>query len=128
MKVMQEMVAYFERRQRLTPKQIRKLLDQGFLAADAPANMLDLLEPPGSTFYFRVKGDDQGPLWGVDVYTGDSSLAVAAVHAGAVRLGETGVVKVTLVTPLQNYAGATRNGVTSHEFGRYGSAYRVERV
>lgn len=128
MKVMQEMVAYFERRGRLTPKQIRKLLDQGFLAAEAPPNMLDLIEPPGSTFYFRVTGEIGAPLWGTDVYTGDSALAAAAVHAGALKAGESGVVKVTLVTPLQQYAGSVRHGVTSHDFGRYGSAYRVERV
>ena len=34
MKVMQELVAYFDRKRQLTPRQLRKLLEQGFLAAE----------------------------------------------------------------------------------------------
>ena len=36
MKVIQELVGYFERRGKLTAKQIEKLLKKGFLAAEAP--------------------------------------------------------------------------------------------
>ena len=99
MKVVQELVAYFDRRGELSQKQLRKLLDQGFLAADAPPTMLELCEPVGATFYFRVRGETEGPLWGTDIYTGDSSLAVAAVHAGLVKPGETAIIKVTVVAP-----------------------------
>jgi hypothetical protein len=87
MKVVQELVAYFDRRGRLTKKQIRHLLDQGLLAADAPLTMIDLCDPVGATYYFRVAGEAAGPLWGTDVYTGDSAIAVAAVHAGLVKAG-----------------------------------------
>lgn len=128
MKVMQELVAYFDRKQRLTPKQLRKLLDQGFLASDAPANMVDLCDPPGATYYFRVLGTADGPVWGSDVYTGDSMLAPAAVHAGVVKAGESGIIKVTVVQPLNQYQGSQRNGVSSSDFGRYGSAYEVTRM
>ncbi len=85
MKAVQELVAYFDRRGALSPRQLRKLLDQGFLAADAPQTMVDLCDPVGATFYFRVRGAIEGMLWGTDIYTGDSSLAVAAVHAGLVK-------------------------------------------
>ena len=44
MKVVQELVAYFDRRGKLSPKQLRKLLEQGFLAADAPATMHGLCD------------------------------------------------------------------------------------
>lgn len=71
MKVIQELIAYFERRGRLTGPQIRKLLDQGLLAGDAPPNMLTLCDPIGATYYFRVTGETTGSLWGTDVYTGD---------------------------------------------------------
>jgi hypothetical protein len=128
MKVMQELVGYFDRRGRLTTKQIKQLLDQGFLATDAPPHMLELCDPVGATYYFRVTGVAEGPVWGTDIYTGDSALAVAAVHAGAVKAGETGIIKVTVVAPLPQYQGSVRNGVTSHEFGRFGTAYRVARV
>jgi hypothetical protein len=128
MKVIQELVAYFDRRGKLTPDQIEKLLQQGFLAADAPATMVGLCDLVGQTYYFRVQGEDTGSVWGTDIYTGDSALAAAAVHAGAVGLGEAKTVKVTVAAPLPRYAGSTRHGITSHSFGSYGTAYRVDPI
>lgn len=126
MKVIQELVAYFERRGKLKPAQLDRLLRQGFLAVDAPANLVGLCEKVGETYYFRVCGEDAGTVWGTDTYTADSNLAAAAVHAGAVALGETRVLQVTVVEPLPQYQGSTRNGVTSHSFGPYHTAFRVE--
>ena len=128
MKVVQELVAHFDRQKKLSRKQIKALLDQGFLAADAPARIEDLCETPGTTYYFRVTGATDGMLWGTDVYTGDSVLAVAAVHAGIVKAGETAIVRVTVMAPLSQYQGSIRHGVTSHDYGRFGAAYRVDRV
>jgi hypothetical protein len=128
MKVIQELVAHFERQHQLSNDEIKALLDQGFLASDAPARIQDLCDTPGTTYYFRVTGASDGSLWGTDVYTGDSSLAVAAVHAGALKPGETAVVRVTVLRPLNHYQGSVRNGVASHDYGRYGTAYRVDRV
>lgn len=128
MKVIQELVAYFDRRGRLTRTEIRRLLDQGLLAADAPANMLNLCDPVGATYYFRVTGDAAGSVWGTDVYTGDSGIATAAVHAGVVKAGESAVVKVTVEKPLMQYQGSVRNGVTSRDYGTYGTAYRVASI
>lgn len=128
MKVMQELVGYFDRKGQLTKKQLHKLLDQGFLASDAPPSMVDLCDPVGATYYFRVQGSVEGQMWGTDSYTGDSVLAAAAVHAGAVKAGESAIVKVTVLQPLAQYQGSVRNGVTSSDFGRYGIAYGVERV
>ena len=128
MKAVHELVAYFDRRGTLSPRQLRKLLDQGFLAAEAPPTLVDLCDTIGATYYFRVRGAPEGPLWGSDIYTGDSNLAVAAVHAGLVKVGETAIVKVTVVAPLQKYSGSVRHGVASHDFGRYGTAYRLSAV
>ena len=128
MKVIQELVAHFERQNRLSNDDIKALLDQGLLASDAPARIQDLCDTPGTTYYFRVTAASDGSVWGTDVYTGDSSLALAAVHAGAVKPGETAVVRVTVMRPLSHYQGSVRNGVTSHDYGRYGTAYGVDRV
>jgi hypothetical protein len=127
-KVIQELVAYFERRGKLTPEQIDHLLKQGLLAAEAPTHMVGLCDQPGQSYYFRVKGDLAGTVWGTDVYTGDSALAAAAVHAGVVKPDESRVIKVTVVLALQQYVGSLRNGVTSQDYGPYGTAYRVEAV
>lgn len=128
MKVIQELVAHFERQNQLSNDEIKALLDQGFLASDAPARIQDLCDTPGTTYYFRVTGASDGSVWGTDVYTGDSSLALAAVHAGALKPGETAIVRVTVMRPLSQYQGSVRNGVTSHDYGRYGTAYGVSRV
>ena len=128
MKVMQELVAYFDQRGKLTRREMRQLLDQGFLASDAPATMIDLCDKVDATYYFRVAGAPAGQLWGTDVYTGDSTIGLAAVHAGLVRPGQTVILKVTVMRPLRQYLGSTRNGVTSHDFGPFGTAYRLEAI
>src|SRR5262249_55050908 len=71
--------------------------------AAAPANVLpdpgtaqSLGSKLGAVFFFRVTGTPTGSLWGTDVYTNDSAIAKAAVHAGLLKVGETGVVKVTI--------------------------------
>jgi hypothetical protein len=128
MKVIQELVAHFERQNKQTPEDLKALLDQGLLASEAPARIQDLCDTPGSTYYFRVTGGTAGTVWGTDVYTGDSTLAAAAVHAGALKPGETAVVRVRVMPPLTQYQGSIRNGVTSHDFGRFGAAYSVARL
>jgi hypothetical protein len=125
MKVVQELVTYFDRRGKLSPKHLRKLLDQGLLAADAPATMHGLCDSVGMTYYFRVTGQKDGQVWGTDVYTGDSMIGTAAVHAGLIRPLEAAVIRVTVVTPPARFAGSVRHGVVSYDFGRYGSAYRL---
>jgi hypothetical protein len=128
MKAVQELVAYFDRRGKLSSGQLRKLLEQGFLAADAPMNMMGLCDTVGASYYFRVRGTFEGVVWGTDTYTGDSTLAVAAIHAGLVKADETAIVKVTVVAPLQQYKGSARHGVFSRDFGRYGTAYQLSAI
>jgi hypothetical protein len=128
MKVVQELVNYFDRRGSLSQKQLRSLLDQGYLAAEAPPNMLELGHDVGAKYYFRVRGDTEGQVWGTDVYTGDSLLSVAAVHAGLVKPGDTAVVKVAVVAPPAKYQGSIRNNVKTHDFGRNGSAYSLSAI
>jgi len=128
MKAVQELVAYFDRRGKLSSEQLRKLLEQGYLAAEAPLNMLGLCDAVGASYYFRVRGALEGVVWGSDIYTGDSYLSVAAVHAGLVKVDETAVVKVTVEAPLQQYQGSVRYGVASRDFGRYGTAYRLSAI
>jgi hypothetical protein len=82
----------------------------------------------GKSFCFRVIGQVGGPVWGTDVYTADSHLATAAVHAGVVELGEEGIVKATLVTMAgQPIYGSMRNGVMSHNWPHYEVGYRLSR-
>ena len=64
MKVIQELIAYFDRRGKLTPGHIERLLKQGFLASEAPGNMVGLCDQAGQTYYFRVDGRTPAPFGG----------------------------------------------------------------
>jgi len=66
-----------------------------------------------------------GTIWGTDIYTTDSQLAMAAVHAGAIKAGETGIVRVKIVRAPPIFTASRRNGVLSQPFGRYPAAYQV---
>lgn len=83
----------------------------------------------GRTALIEVVGRTDGSVWGTDVYTADSRLAVAAVHAGVVRDGERGLVRVVVVDgATQGYFGSERNGVLTFDYATYPVAYRVEKV
>lgn len=93
----------------------------------AAPNTIAYDDEVGTVFYYRVTGDaDYGGIWGTDVYTYDSLIPVAAVHIGAVRDGESGIVKVTVLPGQESYAGTERNGVTSYEYGNYSLSYSIE--
>jgi hypothetical protein len=128
MKVVQDLVAYFDRQGKLSRRQLRRLLEQHSVASDAPTNMHGLCETVGSTYYFRVTGVTEGQLWGTDIYSGDSTIGAAAVHAGLLRPGETNLLRVTVVTPPEKFPGTVRNGVTSTEYGRYQYAWKLSAI
>jgi len=99
---------------------------RGRTAAD-PGDLTAFASRSG-THLFRVTGSTDGYVWGTDLYTSDSDLSTAAVHAGVLGVGETGIVKVTVVDGLSSYPGSTRNGVTSRDWRRWGASYKVERT
>jgi hypothetical protein len=83
----------------------------------------------GTELLFEMTGSTDGTVWGSDVYTSDSHLATAAVHAGVLRPGERGVVRVTIVDSVNvAFNGSERNGVWSEDFGEYQVGYRVARL
>jgi ElaB/YqjD/DUF883 family membrane-anchored ribosome-binding protein len=83
----------------------------------------------GSSLLFEVTGSTDGAVWGTDIYTSDSTLSAAAVHAGALRPGEHGIVRVTFVDALNvAFQGSERNGVWSEDFGEYPVGFRVARA
>lgn len=89
-----------------------------------PGNLKQYELQINKTFRFQVTGGG-GSTWGTDTYTTDSSLAAAAVHAGIVKLGESGVVEVKIVAPPPNFTGTTRNGVTTRNWGQYPGAFEI---
>lgn len=80
----------------------------------------------GETFYFDITGQVGHSIWGSEVYTADSHLATAAVHAGILKVGQRGIVKVTIIKSPEPHRGSTANGATSSNWGSYTASYTVE--
>ena len=92
-----------------------------------PGNVANLAHRIGQTFYFDVTGSQQGSVWGTDTYTADSALAAAAVHAGVLKVGQRGMVRVTIVKSPEKHLGSPRNGITTSDYGPYSASYKVRR-
>jgi len=67
-----------------------------------------------------------GGIWGTDVYTADTGICHAAVHAGVVS-DQGGEVTVILEPGRPAYRGSLRNGVQSSDYGSYRSSFRFHR-
>jgi hypothetical protein len=91
-----------------------------------PGNLYEYASRVGETFYFDVTGQVGYSIWGSEVYTADSHLATAAVHAGVLKVGQRGIVKVTIVKSPESHRGSTANGVASANWGSYTASYTVE--
>ena len=94
-----------------------------------PGNLAEYRDKTYQSFYFQVTGTSSGTVWGSgSIYTDDSQLATAAVHAGVLKDGEAGVVRVTVLPGYDHYDGATSNGVTSQSYAQWQGSYRVDRL
>lgn len=77
------------------------------------------LQMVGQTVGVRVTGTNNGAVWGSGPYTSDSTVGMAAVHAGVLKVGETGVIRVRFTPNQQQYDASTANGVTTSPFGPF---------
>ena len=56
-------------------------------------------------------------VWGTEIYTDDSSVCSAAVHAGLITLEDGGTVTIEMRPGEASYTSTAANGVTSAEWG-----------
>lgn len=78
----------------------------------------------GSRFlYVCPAGGYLGTVWGTDVYTDDSSVCTAAVHAGLIRFARGGTVTFEMRAGRSSYAGSSRNGVTTRPYGSWRGSF-----
>ena len=106
---------------------IRELRVAHLKARPNPGTLHQFSSQMGKTFYFEVTGNPNGAVWGTDVYTSDSSLATAAVHAGILKAGQRGLVRVTIVKSPERHQGTLKNGITSADWGQFAASYKVRR-
>jgi hypothetical protein len=64
-----------------------------------------------------------GPVWGTDVYTDDSSVCTAAVHAGRITIAKGGTVTIEMRPGQSSYTGSKRNGITSAPWNSWGGSF-----
>jgi hypothetical protein len=127
MKAIHQLIGYFEGKRQLTRQQIKELVAKGYWGQYTAQDIRQLETKIGESFVFEATGNLRGPLWGTDIYTSDSDLGAACVHAGILKPGEKGVVKVTMVAPIPIFTGTTRNGMTSATWTPgWSGAYTVE--
>jgi hypothetical protein len=103
-------------------------IDPSSVLAD-PGHLGSIRQPPGSVLHFRVTGAPAGSsgVYGSNIYTIDSNLAAASVHAGVLKSGQTGIVRVTLLGPVATYTPSMQNGINSSGYGMY-PGYRISKA
>jgi hypothetical protein len=98
--------------------------DDDAAAPAAPATMAAYQQQYGKELTFAVTGAALAPngnvgVWGTDLYTLDSQVAAAAVHAGLAKPGETVAVRVRVVASPPQFVASSRHGVNSTAYGNY---------
>lgn len=64
-------------------------------------------------------------VWGTDIYTDDSSVCTAAVHAGRITLAGGGTVTIEIRPGESSYTGSTRNGITTSSYPAWPYSYVI---
>ena len=67
-----------------------------------------------------------GSVWGTGVYTTDSRVCRAAVHAGVIP-ATGGLVNVVPAPGLPTYAGSAANGITTSNYGPWSASFPCRR-
>ncbi len=73
--------------------------------------------------YFCPPGGAIGSLWGNGLYTDDSSVCTAAVHAGLITTYNGGEVLIEIRPGSHSYQGSRRNGVASQGYGSFDGSF-----
>jgi len=114
--------------QRLRLADVRSLRAGGAAAAEdaagpAPTNLTAYQNQFGKELTFSVAGagttGQSAGVWGTDVYTLDSNLSAAAVHAGVLQPNQTGAVRVRIVQSPPQFVGSFKNGIGSAPYANY---------
>jgi hypothetical protein len=66
-----------------------------------------------------------GSLWGTDVYTDDSSVCTAGVHAGVISLAGGGTVTIEIRPGEAAYTSTNRNRITSSSYPSWSGSFVV---
>ena len=78
----------------------------------------------GDRIEFECAADGEiGSVWGTAIYTDDSSVCSAAVHAGLIETDDGGTVVIEIAPGEDEYEGSEANGVTSQSYAEWGGSF-----
>ncbi len=104
---------------------VREAEDQTAVLWNTSASMVTF--EPGKTLKFKCPaGGTESSVWGTDIYTLDSSICNAAVHAGKLKIDTGGPVTIEMRPGESAYKGSTRNGIKTNDYEKYGSSFIVK--
>lgn len=69
-----------------------------------------------------------GTVWGSEVYSDDSAVCVAAVHAGALTFAAGGRVVIEIRAGETSYRGTIWNGVATRDWGDWHGSFAIVRA
>ncbi len=69
-------------------------------------------------------GGEPSAVWGSESYTDDSSICMAAVHAGLISFQDGGSVTIEITPGLDEYGGGLRHGVETASYGSWVGSFR----
>jgi hypothetical protein len=102
-----------------------KIYTTGIQLAAGTSDMQQFSEADiGKIYRITITGTTGGAIWGTDIYTSDTYIPTAAVHAGFITNGQTKEVYIKVVQGLSEYIGSTRNGVSTSGYGGWGLSYQ----
>ena len=95
--------------------------------ANTPTDMKSFRGKNGTSYVFYVTGTKDGRFWGGqnNIYTDDSDISTAVVHAGILRAGQSGIVTIKVLAGQASYPSISRNGVNSINYGKYDGSYQI---
>ncbi|MFI5301833.1 MAG: LCCL domain-containing protein, partial [Polyangiales bacterium] len=66
-----------------------------------------------------------GGVWGTDLYTDDSAVCPALIHAGVLKASG-GSATITFTKGQLTYLGSSRNGVDSADYGKWARSFYAQ--
>ncbi len=90
-----------------------------------PGGLQTFANQLGTKLVINVTGRNNAAVWGTGIYTINSDLGAAAVHAGVLKVGQTGVVRVQIVPAPPAFVASLRNGINSQPWTG-GGAYQIQ--
>ena len=88
-------------------------------------NCMDKRGKIGEYYGYKIKGSEEGTVWGDGIYTDDSNIAKAAVLEGKCKLGEEKVICIKIIESKSSYSSCSKNGISSISYGYWDGSYII---